>query len=385
LQIRQSQDTDRSDVERANADNRGGQVTGAPRQDDAEPEPVAVALLGPLAQAATIGIFVLLFFVFLDQARPILLPLISAVVIGSMLGPVQGFLREHDMPPWASALLLTVLFLLLANLVIILMAAPLIDWIQRAPEIGNTIKDKLHILDSPLASLRELRKALMTQGGEQGLKVDTSGPADLFAPALAILTPAIGQLLLFIGALFFFLLSRDDMRRFLVVFFHDRDTRLRTLRILNDVERRLTSYLSIVAMIYLGMGCLTAVTTMLVGLPSPYVWGILAFVLNFVPYIGPGIMLVVLLGVGVVTFPNLTQAFIAPAVYLGLATMEGHFVTPSIIGQRLTLSPMMVFLALAFWAWIWGPVGAFLAVPLLLVGLVVLQHIRPKLESNLPG
>jgi predicted PurR-regulated permease PerM len=335
------------------------------------------------SQAATIGIFVFVFFVFLDQGRPILVPLTAAVVIGWMLGPVHAFLGRY-LPSWASALLLTLLFVLLVNGIITLMAAPVIDWIGKAPEIGKTLKEKLQVLDAPLASLRELQNAIVSQSGDAGALKVTTGPS-ILAPALGVVTPAIGQLLLFIGTLFFFLLGRDGMRRYLVSFFHDRDARLTMLRMLNEIEHNLTRYLSVVAVIYFGMGCLTAVTAGVVGLPSPAVWGILAFVLNFVPYIGPSIMVVVLTGVGLITFPTMIHAFIAPAVYLGLATLEGHFVTPSIVGRTLTMNPLMVFLALAFWTYLWGPVGAFLATPLLIVSLVALHHIRPKNEVNLPG
>lgn len=349
----------------------------------AVPVYISPAFLSMAAQAATIGIFLFVFFVFLDQGRPVLVPLVSAVVIGWMLGPAHAFLGRY-LPSWASALLLILFFIVLVNGIITLMAAPVIDWIGKAPEIGKTLKEKLQVLDAPLASLRELQSAIVSQIGDGGALKVTTG-SSILAPAVGIVTPAIGQLLLFIGTLFFFLLGRDEMRRYLVSFFPDRGARLTMLRILNQIERSLTRYLSVVAVIYLGMGCLTALTAWLVGLPSPVAWGILAFVLNFVPYIGPSIMAGVLTGVGLITFPTMLHAFVAPAIYLGLATLEGHFVTPSIVGRSLTMNPLMVFLALAFWTYLWGPVGAFLATPLLIVSLVALHHVRPKNEVNLPG
>ena len=352
-------------------------------EESAVPVYISPAFFSMASQAATIGIFVFLFFVFLDQGRPILVPLTAAIVIGWMLGPVHAFFGRY-MPPWASALLLTLLFVILVNGLITLMAAPVIDWIGKAPEIGKTLQEKLHVLDAPLASLRELQNAIASQIGDAGVLKVTTG-SSILAPAVGIVTPAIGQLLLFIGTLFFFLMGRDEMRRYLVSFSRDRDTRLTVLRILNEIEHNLTRYLSVVAVIYFGMGCLTGLTTWIVGLPSPGVWAILAFVLNFVPYIGPSIMVVVLTGVGLITFPTLIHAFVAPVIYLGLATLEGHFVTPSIVGRTLTMNPFMVFLALAFWTYIWGPVGAFLATPLLIVALVALHHIRPKDDVTLPG
>ena len=354
-------------------------------ESDASAVPVYISpvFFSMASQAATVGIFVFVFFVLLDQGRPLLVPLTAAMVIGWMLGPTHAFLGRY-LPSWASALVLTLLFIVVVNGIVTLMAAPVIDWIGKAPEIGKTLKEKLQVLDAPLASLRELQNAIVSQTGDQGALKVTTG-SSILAPAVGIVTPAIGQLLLFVGTLFFFLLGRDDMRRYLVSFFRNRDARLTMLRLLNEIERSLTRYLSVVAVIYFGVGCLTGLTALAAGLPSPAVWGILAFVLNFVPYIGPSIVAVVLAAVGLITFPTLIHAFVAPAIYLGIATLEGHFVTPSIVGRTMTMNPLMVFLALAFWTYIWGPVGAFLAMPLLIVTLVALQHIRPKNGVTLPG
>jgi predicted PurR-regulated permease PerM len=360
-----------------------GQSEGGPAEGSETPAPPDDSWT-TAAQVSVIGVFALLFLAFLDIARPILVPLVSAVVIGAMLGPVASFARSYRVPSWLTALLLTALFVALVNGVIVMTAAPLIDWIQRAPEIGATLREKLHVFDPALASWRGLRDALLPIAGDSGLKVDTGGP-NLIGPAVAFLTPAIGQMLLFIGTLFFFLLSRDELRRYLVTFFEGREERLRTLRILNNVERSLTHYLSIVAVIYFGMGCITTAICLVVGIPNAFAFGIIAFVLNFIPYIGPSLMAVILLGAGLVTSPGLVAALIAPGAYLVAATLEGHFVTPSILGRTLTLSPFMVFLALAFWTWLWGPVGAFLAVPLLIGTLTALHHIRPQNEVNLPG
>ena len=108
-------------------------------------------------------------------------------------------------------------------------------------------------------------------------------------------------------------------------------------------------------------------------------------VLNYIPYIGPAIVALVLFAVGLVAMPTLAQAALAPALFVAIATVEGHFITPSIVGRRLTMSPFLVFLALAFWTWLWGPIGAFLAMPLLIVSFVVLGHLLPREEMNLPG
>jgi predicted PurR-regulated permease PerM len=114
------------------------------------------------------------------------------------------------------------------------------------------------------------------------------------------------------------------------------------------------------------------------------VFGLLAALLNYMPYIGPALMVLVLFGVGLVTFPSLGQAVVAPLGFVALTTAEGHFITPRIVGRCSTLNPLLVFLALAFWTWMWGPLGAFLAVPLSIILLFVVQHLFPVDDARLP-
>jgi predicted PurR-regulated permease PerM len=202
---------------------------------------------------------------------------------------------------------------------------------------------------------------------------------------LGFLTPAIGQVVAFLGTLFFFLLGRTQLRHVMVIFFDDRSARLRTLRILNDIESNLTSYLSVVAVINLAVGIAAMLIALLVGLPNAVAWGVLAFVLNFIPYLGALIMQIVLFVVGLIAFPTLGQALVAPLLYLAFTTLEGHFITPSIMGKRLYLNPLTVFLALIFWTWLWGPIGALLAVPILIMMLVAVNHLFPSDDPVLPG
>jgi predicted PurR-regulated permease PerM len=159
---------------------------------------------------------------------------------------------------------------------------------------------------------------------------------------------------------------------------------LRFLKIANDIERNLAGYLILVTVINAALGAIVALGAMLLGLPNPVIFGVLAALLNYVPYVGPSIMVLILFGVGLVTFPSLTHALMAPIGFVALTTTEGHFITPAIIGRRITLNPVLILLALAFWTWMWGPLGAFLAAPLSIVGLVVFNHLFPEEEVKLP-
>jgi predicted PurR-regulated permease PerM len=349
-----------------------------------DPQPVAhvSAVWHTAAQAATIGIFIILFITALDLTRAVLLPVTSAFVIGLMLGPLSARAKAYGIPSLITAIVLWLLVVVVFYGVIILLSAPALDWIAKAPEIGRIIKEKLQVLDQPMSALRALRDAVLPKGDISDLGFDI---VKFVQPAFVFVTPAIGQIFIFFGTLFFFLLGRARLRHFLVILFEDRDSRLRVLKIINDIEHNLTKYLSVVAMINLVVGLTAGLIAYCIGLPNPIAWGVLAFILNFIPYIGALVMEVVLLAVGLVTFPSLAKAIIAPVLYFGFTTLEGHFITPSIMGHQLALNPLTVFLSLIFWTWLWGPIGAFLAVPLLIVALVAISHVFPEDERVLPG
>src|SRR5215813_3963324 len=263
-----------------------------------------------------------------------------------------------------------------------LLAQPVSEWIAKAPEIGATIKQKLYVLDRPLAALRELQEVLLPSTGN-AVAVEPS-QLGIVTPVVAFVTPAVIQITLFFVTLIFFLATQMDFRRYMVSFFTTRDAKLRFLRISNDIEDHLASYVATVTMINFGLGVVVAIGAWLFGLPSPVILGLVATVLNYIPYIGAACTTVILLGVGLVTFPSLGFALVPPAAFVALATIEGQFITPTVLGHRLTLNPLAVLLAIAFWAWLWGPMGAFLAVPLTIVILVTMTHLFPPDESRLP-
>jgi len=350
-----------------------------------EPAPVANVddIWSGAASVAVIGIFVLLLGAALDVCRPLLLPVLAAMVIGTTLAPLVKHGERFGLSPWITALLLTLSLIAAVGVVATLIATPATEWIGRAPEVGASIKQKLYVLERPIAALRELYETLMPSAPPP-VAVE---PPNLTAVAPAVVlfvTPAVAQIVLFLATLLFFLAVQQDFRRYMLSLFANRDAKLRFLRIASDVEHNLASYLAVVTVINLALGLIVAFGAWAFGFPNPLLFGLLAAVLNYLPYIGPACMAVVLLAVGLVTFPTLGYALLPPVAFVGLATAEGHIITPTILGQRLTLNPLTVVLALAFWTWIWGPMGAFLAVPLSIVALVIYSHLFPPEESKLP-
>jgi predicted PurR-regulated permease PerM len=334
-----------------------------------------------VAWAATIGIFIVLFIAALSLARPILLPTVAAFVIALMLSPLSERADLLRVPTAATAVVLWLLVVAAFYAVIVLASSPVVEWIGKAPDIGRAVQEKLQLFERPVTALRDIRNAVLP--GQAGKEVNVDVVA-ILQQAASVVTPAIGQLLIFFVSLFFMLLGRRRLRHVFVRLFTRHDTRLRTLKIMNDIDRNLTSYLGVVFLINVGVGVGAALIAAAVGLPDPVAWGVLGFVLNFLPYIGAGIMEIGMFLVGLVTFSSFAHAMLAPLLYVGMAIVEGQFLMPGLVGRSLTLNPLTVFLAMVFWAWLWGPIGAFLAVPLLIIGLVAAAHLFPRHEPELP-
>jgi predicted PurR-regulated permease PerM len=166
-----------------------------------------------------------------------------------------------------------------------------------------------------------------------------------------------------------------DLRRGLVMTFASRDSRLTVLKILNEVEAMLASYLLTVAFINLGVGAAAGIIAWATGLPFPLGFGALAATLNFIPIVGPLLMIVVLTLVGVTSAPTLGAGLLPASLFMLVVFVEGQFITPTIIGRRLEINNLAVLLSLMFWSWMWGPMGAFLSSPLLIVGLILKEHL----------
>jgi len=346
-----------------------------------DPKPVdsVNVIWSSMAQIATVGIFLLLFGALLFFGRPLLLPIVTAMIVATTLAPLVKRAAAHGIPTGVTAFLIVGAVAALATAGVTLLAGPVSEWIGRAPEIGEQIKNKLYVLNAPLAKLHELQVSLSSADASL-VKVD-SGWSDFLAPAVAYVTPAISQILIFLVTLIFLLAGHTQPRNFLVSLMPSREAKLRCLRIANDIEHNLARHLATVTLINCTLGLLVALGCWAIGLPNPLGFGMLAAVLNYIPYIGPAATTFVLFAVGLVVFPALGHALIAPAGFVAFATLEGQLITPTIVGHRLTLNPLAIFLAVAFWAWLWGPIGAFLAIPLSIVGVVIANHLFPDDEA----
>ncbi|WP_262048265.1 AI-2E family transporter [Bradyrhizobium sp. Bra78] len=330
---------------------------------------------------ALAGLLLIAIVTVLYLGRAFFLPVVMAFVTGTMLSPAATFLEKRKVPRGLAAALIVIAVTTLVGFVVALIASPAMEWSSRLPELGAKLKDKLHVFDRPLALWRELQAML---GGSEGLPSLQMPKFEWVQPTIEFLSPTFTEFLLFFVTLILFIASWRDLRRAMIMTFGDHDARLRTLRILNEIEVHLGNYLLTVTLINVGVGVAAGIVCALTGMPNPAGLGALAATLNFIPIIGPVAMFVILVVVGLVTFPTVSGGLMAALAFGGLTFLEGHFVTPTIIGRRLELNALAVLLALAFWTWLWGPMGAFLSSPLLIVALILKEHLLPQDSPQLP-
>jgi predicted PurR-regulated permease PerM len=335
------------------------------------------------AQISAVGLFGLGVLVALYVARGVAVPVILAVIVGTILAPLVGWLERRNVPRAVSTILSVLMIFGVLTFLAIALTAPLADWIGRASELGVLLRSRLQNFREPLVALQDLYSSLQSIGGNnagQAIKIEASPNASIVETAIAILTPALSQLLIFFVSLIFYVIFKNDFKASAILAFSKRDTRLRILRIFNSVEQRLARFFATFTLINVALGAAMTLAMWLAGMPNPLLWGALAAVLNFLPYLGPAIVTIALIVAALLSFPTLAQAAIPPLIYTAIHVIEGELLTPSVLGYSLAVNPFLLFLSVIFWTWMWGPIGAFLAVPMTMVTAGVLEQVFPAAE-----
>ncbi|MBS7539986.1 AI-2E family transporter [Ancylobacter lacus] len=338
------------------------------------------------AQVAVIILAALGVIAALIAGRAVFVPIIAAVIIGSVIGPAMAGLSARGVPTWVAAVGIVVLFLTALYAAVVAVTGPLTDWIGRSDEIGDILKQRFQLIRPIVSQIAGFIDVIESIGrtDRPPIAVDVAD-ATVLQNLMTLVTPAIGEMILFIGSLLFFLAGRVQIKRKFVQVMSERSSRLTALRIVSAIERRLGTYLVTATFINFGLGVATGLTAYALGLSSPVLWGVLAGVLNYLPYIGPAVMTLVLTVVGLISFPEILHGLAPAACFLVLTTIEGQFLMPMIVGRRVALNPFAVFLSMALWTWMWGPVGTFMAVPLLIAGAAVLKEVVATRKPQLPG
>lgn len=324
------------------------------------------------------GLLVVAIVAVLYAGRPILLPLAAALMLSFVLRPATRGLRRVHVPCPLSALLLVGMLGAALGYGIYSLKAPASQWLEEAPRSLHQLQARIETLKQSLdrvqaATSEVARLGQNSASGNEQVVVEGAGLDDQLLAwtrqaALGVWTTLI--------LLFFILGWGDRVYRNLVNSLPRFSEQRRAVLIAQDVETVITSYLATITVINLLLGALVAGALYLLDMPNPVLWGVLAGLNNYVPYLGPAVTAVVLTLAALISYPTLMEALSVPAVFLIITSVEGYIVTPMTVGHRLTINPLLIFLSLMFWFFMWGVVGALLSVPMLVCIKAVLQRVE---------
>ncbi|WP_083269146.1 AI-2E family transporter [Bosea vaviloviae] len=323
-----------------------------------------------IVRYAIIGIFVILATTALYLTKVIALPVTAGIIFGLVLGPLVDWLVRRGMPQHLAAAIVVLLGVGLILFAITLLAVPIAGWSDRAPAMMAALQAKLA---GVFIFMDELKRAAAALTGKSGAELNVSQGNPLLDIAVSSSTAA-GGLLIFVATVYFWLATRRHLKARTLRFCLGHGARKSAGAFFQEIETRVARYFGLVTLVNLGMGLMALAIAWLAGLPFPVFWGALAFLLNYLAFIGPIIVTVLLLAGALLDAPSLLAAIWPAAAYFVLHLLEGNLVTPVFVGSRLTVSPFLVFIGFIFWLWLWGPIGAVLSTPILLVAMVAQEE-----------
>lgn len=318
---------------------------------------------------ALMGVLLLLVLHTLVAARTLLLPVVLALLANLALSPlIRTLERARIAPPLGAALILAVV-MGAAFGAFQLLAAPALEWSDRAPLALRELETKLRVVKAPLEKMGEATESVeqVARGERDAVREVTVRPASLAQTLFTQATYAVSSAAAMLVLLYFLLAGSDGFLRKIVELLPTFSDKKRAVQLMRQTEGEISRYLLTITLINALLGCSVAAVTWLYGLPNPLLWGALSALLNFVPYLGAIITAAVIGAVSLLTFNDPWFALAVPATCWAVSAFEGSFVTPSVLGRQLVLSPVAILLGLLVWGWLWGVAGVLIAVPVLMV------------------
>ena len=355
---------------------------------DPAAEPAAVAPHTPDSDAlrtrslAVSGLFLLAVVYTLYFAGPFLFPIVVAALLAFVLRPLVRGLEKLRVPAPLGAALVAGGLVAATVFAVLSLSTPAARWLEKAPETLQKVEHRLRDLLAPMAEVgeatekvEELTDLPQEPGAAEPTEVEIKGPG-LKRRLLTNVQDFAAGLVVMLTLLYFLLASGDLFLRKLVRVLPRLRDKILAVEIAHRIEADVSRYLLVVTLINTGFGIAVGVAMGLLGMPNPGLWGVLAGVTNFIPYLGGLACTVILALVALLTFGTVEQTLLVAGVFMALNFVESHFITPALVGRRLELNPVAVFVGLLFWGWIWGVGGALLAVPLLATVKIVCDHIE---------
>jgi predicted PurR-regulated permease PerM len=386
-------------MRRLPADERLRPVDAAPAAptpvDSAEPHPVGETtvtafrrdrLLAALTLIAGAGLTLALPFA-LRAGAEFFMPVTAALVIAIALVPMLEWLERRRLPSPLAAFVCVLAFLTVANVAVASIVLPASDWVRLLPERIGRIRATLQPFMKVYSQLQRFFDDMVKQfstahHATRTVAVETPNSLlDIIATSAPL---AAIQMFFGVLVIFFFLSGWSRMRKRTITGRGSFEGAMTTARAIQQMVDATSTYLGTITLVNMALGCVVALVLWLLDMPTPLMWGGIVSVLNYIPYLGPIVSALLLALGGLMTFEEPWYAFLPAVCFIGLHLVESNVVTPSIVGRRLTINPLLILVALSFWAWVWGTTGALLAVPLLIIIKTVLDAAgRPDIAGFL--
>ena len=347
--------------------------------------PPAPSSAATTTKTTSLGIVLLMLgmIAFLFFARPVVLPVFLACVAGMTLKPLIRWLSYCHIPPAISAAVVLCLLVAAVGIGFFQLGRPAMTWMNEAPQHMTELRQRVQRIVPGAARFSQAAAAVNNLGATEEeqrrsptVEIRTSRFPSLFDWTGTFLV-GIGETLVL---LYLMLASGDLFLQKLVHVMPTMGDKRRAVEISHEIQHKISNYFFSVSLINLGLGILVSGSLYWLGVPNAAMWGTLVAVLNFIPYFGPVAGIILLGAVGLLTFDAFWKAILPSAWYLLLHLLEANFITPVFLGRRFTLNPVVVFVFLIFWTWLWGVPGALLSVPILVSIKVVCDHV-PALSS----
>ena len=331
-----------------------------------------IARAGTFVVVATFGLYF---------GREFLLPMTLALLIALTFRPAIRYLADHHIPPLLTASICLVTFIFGGLLLIYVLIGPVNIWIADFPLYTKTFVGKIQTIRNSIDSFVALTDRIQAASSPspnialQEVVVRQSTVMTYIGQITGYSAGIVTTAAVALVTAGFLMASGDLFYAKLVHVLPSMTDKKRALRIVYEVEREVSSYLLIVTAINAGLGLSVSVAFHALGMPLPYLWGILVFFLNFIPYIGAVLGIGLSAFMAIVTYDSLSFALLVPMAYTLCTLTESQLITPLFLGRRLQLNPVAILVSLAFWTWIWGLAGTMIAVPLLVTLRVFCDHI----------
>jgi predicted PurR-regulated permease PerM len=334
-----------------------------------------------LVPFAVVGTFLLGMVAFLYVAKAFFMPLVLAAFLSFLLKPLVRGLCKLRVPEMLGALIVLSAFLAVVFLGVSGLVQPATQWMAKAPETIQTARERFNTvfrraerISQAAASVEQITQRPATETNAP--KIEVQQPtlmSTVFSYTKSFVAGGIETVVL----MFFMLAAGDLFLQKLVKVLPTLHDKKKAVEIAHEVQHSLSTFLFTITVINAVLGFLVGTLAWWIGLPNPVLWGALAGALNFIPYFGPITGVAVLLLAGFLTFENTLRAIAPALIYLTLHAIEANVITPMILGRRLTLNPLVIFVSLMFWTWLWGIPGALLSIPMLMMLKIFCDHFKP--------